>query len=125
VGTPINLIYNESISPSYKILIDLQEALANETHWVKLPYITSDMQDIIDFISNTPKPVAPNDFKIWKDHPISVTTIAIIGTLILVIIVLIFFIYNKKKMGGTTNQITISMPSMKELEARTATREGY
>jgi len=125
VGTPINLIYNESISPSYKILIDLQEALANETHWVKLPYITSDMQDIIDFISNTPKPVAPNDFKIWRDHPISVTTIAIIGTLILVITVLIFFMYNKKKTGGTTNQITISMPSMKELEARTATREGY
>jgi len=125
VGIPINLIYNESITPSYKVLIDLQAALENETHWVKLPYITSDMQDVIDFIKNTPKPAILNDFRIWRDHPISLTTIAVIGALILVIIVLIFFIYNKNKSGGTTNNITISMPSMKELEAREAASEKY
>jgi hypothetical protein len=124
VGKPINLIYNESISPSYKVLIDLQEALANETHWVKLPYITSDMQDIIDFISNTPKPEVANDFQIWRDHPMSITTIIIIGALILMIFGLIFFIHGKKKMVGTTNQITISMPSMKELEAREVARDA-
>jgi hypothetical protein len=115
VGTPINLIYNESVSPSYKALINLQEVLDNETHWVKLPYITSDMQAVIDFISNTPKPVATNDFRIWRDHPISFTIIAIIGALISLIIVLIFYIYKTKKTTGTN--ITIAMPSMKELEA--------
>ncbi len=29
-----------------------------------------------------------------------------------------------KKTGGSTNNITISMPSMKELEAREASREA-
>lgn len=120
VGTPINLIYNESISPSYKVLINLQEALENETNWLKLPYITSDMQEVMDFISNTPKSVATNNFKIWGDHPLSLTMITIIGTLILVIIVLVFFIYRRKKMGGITNRITIAMPTMKELETRKA-----
>jgi hypothetical protein len=124
VGTPINLIYNESVSPSYKALINLQEVLDNETHWVKLPYITSDMQAVIEFISNTPKPVATNDFKIWRDNPISFTTIAIIGALISLIIVLIFYIYNTKKTGRSSNHITISIPSMKELEAREASREA-
>ena len=119
VDTPINLIYNESVSPSYKTLINLQEALDNETHWVKLPYISSDMQAVIDFISNTPKPVTTNDFQIWRDHSISFNTIAIIGALLAIIIVLIY-IYRTKKANGSTNNITISMPSMKELEAREA-----
>jgi hypothetical protein len=118
VGTPINLIINESVNPSNKQLIDLQEALANETHWEKLPYISSDMQVILDFISSTPKPVAINDLKTWSDHPISYATIAIVGALISVIIVLIFCIYRMKKTGGPNTNITISMPSMKELLAR-------
>ncbi len=118
VGKPINLIVNESINPSYETLINLQEALANETHWKKLPYISSDMQDILDFIASTPKPIAINDFKIWSDHPISFATIAIVGALISVLIVLIFYIYRMKKTSGPSTNITISMPSMKELVAR-------
>jgi hypothetical protein len=53
----------------------------------------------------------------------SITTIIIIGALILMIFGLIFFIHGKKKMVGTTNQITITMPSMKELEAREVARD--
>ncbi len=124
VGIPINLIINESISSSNEKLINLQEALANETHWQKLPYISSDMQVILDFIASTPKPVVINDLKIWSDHPISFTVIAIVGVLMSLIIVLIFYIYKTKKTGGPTNNITISMPSMKELEAREASQEA-
>jgi len=123
IDTPINLIYNESISPSYKALINLQEVLDKETHWSKLPYIPSDMEAVIDFISNTPKPAAINDFQIWRDNTISITKITIIAGLILIIIVLIFYIFRMRKTRRSTRNVIISMPSMKELEALTASRE--
>ena len=87
------MIYNQSVNSDYRKLINLQEALANETHRAKLPYISSDMQVILDIIASTPKPVAVHDFKIWSDHPISYTTTAMLGALILTLIVLIFCIY--------------------------------
>ena len=118
VGEPINLIINESVNPSNKPLIDLQEVLANETHWAKLPYISSDMQVILDFISNTPKPVAITHLPTWSDHPISFATIAIVGASISIIIVLMFCIYRMKKTSGPKTNITISMPSMKQLLAQ-------
>lgn len=124
VGTPINLIYNESISQNYKALIDLQEALNNETHCAKLPYISSDMQAVLDFISNTPKPAVLENLKIWGGHPISLTTITIIGAFIMVTIILIFYIHRTKKSSKPTNNITIAMPSMKELEALGTSREA-
>ncbi len=123
IDTPINLIYNESISPSYKALINLQEMLDNETHWEKLPYITSDMQAVIDFISNTPKPATIHDFKIWSEHPISFTMVLIVGTLILVIIVMILYMFGKKKKGGVENQIIVAMP-MKELGMREIVKDA-
>ena len=117
VGKPIHLIINESVNPNNQPLINLQEALANETYWAKLPYISSDMQAILDFITSTPRPIAINDLKTWSDHPISWVTIAIGGTLISIIIILVFYIYRKKKTSGSNTNITISMPSMKELLA--------
>ncbi len=129
IDTPINLIYNESIRPSYQALVNLQEILDNETHWEKLPYIPSDVQAIIDFISNTPKPSKISDFKIWSEHPISFTMIMVVGTLILVIVVIIVFVWGKKKQSAIDNRIVIAMPSMKELamreETRDAAREKY
>jgi hypothetical protein len=82
------------------------------------------MQEVIDFISNTPKPVATNVFKIWRNHPISWITVAVIASLILVVIIVILFMFAKKKTVGTTNSIIISMPSMKELETREAARDA-
>lgn len=114
VGIPINLIYNESVNPINKDLLDLQTALANETHWAKLPYIPSDMQAIIDFITSTPKPVTISYFQRWMDHPISFTTIAMIVMIIALGIVLLYYIRTKKT--ARTN-ITIAMSSMKALEA--------
>lgn len=129
IDSPINLIYNETISPNYKALINLQEILDNEAHWEKLPYINSDMQAVIDFISNTPKPSKLADLQIWTEHPISLTMILIVGTLIMVVVVLVIFICRKKKLGGIDNRIVIAMPSMKELlaqeEGRDANGEKY
>ena len=118
MGKPINLIYNETIKSNNNPLINLQEALANDTHWAKLPYIPSDMQFLIDFITNTPKPEQPHHFQIWSEHPISVTTMAIIGSLITVLIIFVVYSYSTKKNGGLNANFTIAMPSMKELEAR-------
>jgi len=114
VGVPINLIYNESINPIKKELLDLQATLDNETDWAKLPCIPSDMQTIIDFITNTPKTITISYFQRWRDHPISVVTIAIVVMIIALSIVLLYYIRTKKTVG--TN-ITIAMPSMKALEA--------
>jgi hypothetical protein len=122
IETPINLIYNESIHPSYKALIDLKEILDNETHWEKLPYISSDMQAVIEFISNTPKPATINDFKIWSEHPISFTMIIIVGTLILIIIIIVVYMGGFKRRDGIENQIVIAMP-MKELGMKEVARE--
>ena len=97
IDTSINLIYNESIHPSYDALINLKEILDNEPHWEKLPYIPSDMQAIIDFISSAPKPASIKDIQIWRDHPISWIAVAFIGSLVLVIIVLLFSVFAKKR----------------------------
>ncbi len=124
VGKPMHLIINESVKPSNRALINLQEALANETHWVKLPYITSDMQAVIDFISNTPKPVATNDFQIWRDNPYSIIKIAIIGILLSIIVVFISYFIKKKRTGRSAHRFIISTPSMKELEKLEVLREA-
>jgi hypothetical protein len=76
------------------------------------------MQEVIDFISNTPKSVGIDDIKIWGDHPMSITVISVIGVLIMLLTTLIIFILIKKKKSEPTNQITISMPSMKKLLAK-------
>ena len=120
--TPINLIYNESVYPSYKALINLKEILDNETHWEKLPYIPSDMQAILEFISNTRKPTTVDDLKIWSEHPISLTMLIIIGTLILIIIIIVVYLGGYKRRGGIENQIVVAMP-MKEFNAKGVARE--
>ena len=120
--TPINLIYNESIYPSYKALINLKEILDNETHWEKLPYIPSDMPAIIEFISNTRKPTTVDDFKIWSEHPISFTMILIVGTLILIIIIIVVYMGGYKRRDGIENQIVVAMP-MRELGFKGVARE--
>jgi len=114
----INLIYNESIKPVSKELINLQEALANETHWEKLPYISSDMQVIIDMITSTLNPIRIDHLGIWSEHPLSMTLLMIVGLLMLIIIISILYTYHIKRTSGSNTRITIALPSMKELEAQ-------
>ncbi|CAM4838964.1 unnamed protein product [Rotaria magnacalcarata] len=114
IGEPIHLIYNESVSPIHKDLLDLQASLANETHWAKLPYIPSDVQALIEFINNTPKPTTGNSFLGWKEHTTFFGTIVMMVMIFALGIVLLYFMCTKKSVG--TN-ISITMPSMKTLQA--------
>ena len=109
-GAPIHILYNETVNPMKKNLLNLQDALANETQWAKLPYISSDMQAMIEFIPSTPKPATIGYFQRWRDHPASFTTIILMVTIIVLGIVLIYYIHMKKTVG---TKITIAMPSMK------------
>jgi hypothetical protein len=94
--------------------LDLQKALANETHWAKLPYISEDMQAVIDFISSTPKPINLTYFERLREHPVSLSTIVLVAMGITASVILVYFIRMKNK--SATN-ITIALPSMKALEA--------
>ena len=122
LGKPMTLIYHDPIDSNKNNLVNLQRALANDTQWAKLPYIPSDMQLIIDFISSIPKPIDTRHFREWGTHPISITTMAIVGSLISVIIIFVLYIYCVKKKGTsvTTNNIMLSMPTMRELLAKEA-----
>ena len=118
VGTTVNLIQNLSVDPLNKELLDLDELLSNNTYWAKLPYFPPNMQAVIDFISNTPKPTFSNDFRTWSSHPISITAVVIIIVFIAVIIVVIYlyFCCIRTKKNNKNQNITIAMPSMKFLE---------
>lgn len=115
IDTSINLIYNESIRSDNSILINLQEALNNDTHWKKLPYISNDMQAVLEFLNNTPKPIINNHTTFWESHPISLSTIAITSILLLVVGFFIFYVLRLRKTVKANNNITFSMPSMKIL----------
>ncbi|CAF1531031.1 unnamed protein product, partial [Adineta steineri] len=71
-----------------KDFLDLQKVIANESHWVKLPYIPSDIKAIIDFITSTAKPTTTSNLERWTKHPFSLTTIVLVATTAALIIVL-------------------------------------
>ncbi len=81
------------------------------------------MEAILDFITSTPKPVGINNLINWSDHPISFATTATMGILVLITIILGIYAFRAKKTYRPMNEITVAMPSMKELEAREAMRE--
>ena len=110
----MNLVYNESVNPIEKDLHDLEKDLSNETHWAKLPYIPDNMQAIIDFINSTSKPVTIGYLERWTEHPLSISSIAVIILIIVTGIVLIYYFRTKKTQAA---RILIKMPSMKELAA--------
>lgn len=112
-GEPIQLIYNESVNPLKKDLLDLQAALANESHWEKLPYFSSELQAVIDYIKNTPKTPIRDDFLNWREHTSFYGTLIMIGLITAVGIVLLYYIRTKKSVGTNIN---ITMPSMKTLQ---------
>lgn len=112
-GEPIQLIYNESVNPLNKDILDLQAALANESHWEKLPYFSSELQAVIDFMKNTPKTPVWFDHQSWKEHTTFFGTIVTMGMIIALGGVLLFYIRTKKSVGTNIN---ITMPSMRTLQ---------
>ncbi|CAF1535619.1 unnamed protein product [Adineta ricciae] len=115
IRSTVNLIQNLSINPLNEELFNLHELLSNNTSWAKLPYFPPNMQAVIDFISNTPKPVFSNNFQTWSSHPISLVTIVIIVVFIILIGILLCLYYVRAKKNKTQN-VTLKMPSMKVLE---------
>lgn len=116
--TAINLIYNESIQITNDPLIDLQEALNNDTYWRKLPYISSNMQAILNFLNNTPKPITSEESTIWSSHPLSTVKLIFITILFVVVLCLIVYVIRLKRAVQSTTNVTVSMPSMKQLLAQ-------
>jgi hypothetical protein len=117
IGTPINLIYNASITAVDRTLINLQEALDNNTQWRKLPYLSSELHAILEFLNNTPTPIIHTNVPILANHPLSLVTITIVGILILVVLILIYYISRMKKTIKSKNNLTVMMPSLKQLLA--------
>lgn len=113
VGKTIYLIENTTTNPIQKDLVDLNALLTNDSHWAKIPYIPTNMQTVIDFISNTSKPTLTDHYRRWGEHPISWVSITMIMMLLILIIILIYCIHAKK--NRSTN-VTITMPSMKALQ---------
>ena len=87
--------------------------LSNDTHLAKLPYIPSNIQAIIDFISSTPNPTSMEDTKQWTEQSVSIITIVLAKAVVALLVVLIYYIRAKK--SKSTN-VTITIPSMKSLQ---------
>lgn len=115
VGKPINLIYNESVIPPNDPLINLQEALNNSDHWEKLPYISSEVQTILEFLNSTPRAHTSRDIKYLETHPIAITRNILLGIAIIGIIILMIIIYRMKKKVRSSTNIMITVPTMSEL----------
>ncbi|UJR24368.1 hypothetical protein I4U23_005745 [Adineta vaga] len=106
IGSTVNLIQNLSVNPLDKDLINLHELLSNNTYWAKLPYFPPNMQAVIDFISNIPKPVFSNDFQTWSSHPISLITIVVILAFITLIGILIYLYFIRTKKNNKSPNVT-------------------
>ena len=113
IGPTVNVIQNVTTNPVSQDLIDLQSMLSNDTHWAKLPYIPSNIQAIIDFISSTPNPIPMENTKQWTENSVSIITIVIATAVVALLVVLIYYIHAKK--SKSTN-VTITIPSMKSLQ---------
>ena len=108
MGKTVSFIQNATINPIEKDLIDLYSMISNHTHWEKLPHIPSNIQVVVDFISNTPKPEMFFGYKEWIDHPISCTGIIIASFGVILVGILVYYFRLKK---NKPSNVTISLPS--------------
>lgn len=108
----LHLIYNKTINPFKKDFLDLDAHLANETHWAKLPYIASDIQAIIEFMTNTTQTTPVSTSNEWKGYVTHLQTIALA---IMCLTVGSVLVYLQRKKAQITN-IAVTIPSMKTLQ---------
>ncbi|CAF4625157.1 unnamed protein product [Rotaria sp. Silwood2] len=97
LGATVSLIQNSTVNPIEEDFIDLHSMIGNNTHWAKLPYIPSNIQAVIDFISNTPKPETTLGYKEWINHPMSFTGIIVACIGIILLSSLVYYFRSKKK----------------------------
>lgn len=118
-GLPIQLkpklviYYNATVNRIEQEMIDLDSLLHNGTKWEKVMHISSDVQNIIEYMKSTPPPPEILFWDRFKTH----TTLTVVITLIAIVVVfttvqVIYFCLRRKK----KQKITVSMPSWKNLE---------
>lgn len=101
------------MNPIDKELIDLQSLIETNTNWSKLPYIPFHVQEIIEFISNTTK-IPDILFLGYFNHSTMFSFTTILA--IMIVILIAYQIYQCRVRKTKRPNITVRMPSLKELE---------
>lgn len=109
----IVLYQNATSNPIDEELIDLHSLIHNNTNWNKLPYIPSNIQTIIDLITNTTKPPEILFWGHFQTHSTLSFTMIMIG---IVIVLISFQIYHFRFKKNRGTKVTLNMPSWKTLE---------
>jgi hypothetical protein len=118
-GLPIQLepklvVYqNATVNRMNEEMLDLDSLLRNDTKWEKLMYISSDVQNIMNYMKSTPQPPEILFWGRFETHSTLTLIIILIGIIILLITfqIVYFRLRCKKK-----PKATLSMPSWKGLE---------
>ena len=104
---------NTTVNRMNEEIIDLDSLLQNDTKWEKLMYISSEVQNIINFTKSTPK---PSEILFWgrfTTHSTLTLVIILIGIIISLITLQIIYCRSRCKKKP---KITLSMPSWTGLE---------
>ena len=90
-GLPIQLepklvIYqNATVNRMNEEMLDLDSLLRNDTKWEKLTYISSDVQNIMNYMKSTPQPPETLFWGRFETHSTLTVVIILIGIIILLI----------------------------------------
>ena len=115
IGPKISIIENTTIQLIEDKIIDLQSKLSNQTNWEKIPYIAPNIEALIQFISNTPKP-PPIIIHSTSHTPMFI--IIGIGSFGLILIASLLFHHMRSKRPGK-KLISITLPAAHALEELT------
>ena len=120
-GLPIQLepklvIYqNATVNQMNEETIDLDSLLRNDTKWEKLTYISSDVQNIMNYMKSTPQTPEILFWGRFETHSTLTVVILLIGIIILLITFQIVYFRSRCKKKP---KVTLSMPSWKSLEEK-------
>ena len=94
-------------------MIDLYSLLRNDTKWKKLMYISSDVQNIMNYMKSTPQPPEILFWGRFETHLTLTVVILLIGIIILLITFQIVYFRSRCKKKP---KVMLRMPSWKGLE---------
>jgi hypothetical protein len=118
-GLPIQwepklVIYqNATVNRMNEEMIDLDSLLRNDTKWEKLMYISSDVQNILNYMKSTPQPPETLFWGHFETHSTLTVVVILIGIIILLITFQIVYFRSRCKKKP---KVTLSMPSWRGLE---------
>ena len=120
-GLPIQLepklvmYQNATVNRINEEMIDLHSLLQNNTKWEKLMYISSELQNIINYMKSTPPPPEILFWGRFTTH--STLTLVVIFIGIIILLAIFQSIYCRSRCQKKP-KITLSMPSWKGLEQK-------